>query len=307
MTKVLGSLPAWMASPDLELEGRFQINRWPVERQIWVEGERLRWRISLEDKARMVKAGPGLLADFVALHEAEADAIEVYARAWGPIRVCDHGLPVSHNRAPSYLSLEVGCRPRSTGEMAYDYWEPIDVWRDFSRRADAILSVAAQLHVGEQGRLSDWVELYEWRGIAREKLAAADSETERWLLSSLISEWLWLGGVAVGFDWSQESPQVALVGPGLFGQLATQLAMTVAKTDGFAFCSACGRPYVPKRRPANGRRNYCLSCQDRARWRDAKRAQRQRSAKHVEKEESDPRKRATGGSKVSPMSTTGEY
>src|SRR4051812_13779671 len=41
-------------------------------------------------------AGPGLLEDFVKLARASDETILGYARRWGPLWLCGHALPFSH-------------------------------------------------------------------------------------------------------------------------------------------------------------------------------------------------------------------
>lgn len=66
------------------------------------------------------------------------------------------------------------------------------------------------------------------------------------------------------------------VGLSLFGALTVQLLAAITGA-GFAICSACGRAFVPgRRKPAYGRRRYCLSCGRAAAVRDAKADQRTR-------------------------------
>jgi len=66
----------------------------------------------------------------------------------------------------------------------------------------------------------------------------------------------------------------------LFGVLAFQCMLAIARTDGLATCSACGESYViTGRRPNPNRRNYCTRCGKNARDRDAARDYRLRKAK----------------------------
>ena len=63
----------------------------------------------------------------------------------------------------------------------------------------------------------------------------------------------------------------------LFGTLAYQLMIAIARTDGLATCCACGKSYViTGRRPNPDRRNYCHSCGKAAADRDAARDYRRR-------------------------------
>ena len=63
----------------------------------------------------------------------------------------------------------------------------------------------------------------------------------------------------------------------LYGTLAYQLMIAVARTDGLATCCACGKSYIiTGRRPNPDRRNYCHSCGKAAADRDAARDYRRR-------------------------------
>ena len=64
------------------------------------------------------------------------------------------------------------------------------------------------------------------------------------------------------------------LGLSLAGALTVQLMAAIAGS-GFALCSSCGEPFVPKRRkPAFGKRRYCSRCGRAAAVRDAKRDHR---------------------------------
>jgi DNA-directed RNA polymerase subunit RPC12/RpoP len=95
-------------------------------------------------------------------------------------------------------------------------------------------------------------------------------EGGRVLIAQVINEWLHLGGVQPTFRWFGGPPRVQFQGA-LFGMLAMQLAFTVSRTDGLATCSACGAPFIPRRRPMVGRRRYCQACGRKAAMRDAAR------------------------------------
>ena len=57
-------------------------------------------------------------------------------------------------------------------------------------------------------------------------------------------------------------------GLSLFGALTVQL-MSAATGSAIAICSACGHSFVPRRRPAFGKRRYCRACGRAAAVRDA--------------------------------------
>jgi hypothetical protein len=90
-----------------------------------------------------------------------------------------------------------------------------------------------------------------------------------------IDGWLEMGAVRPRFVWPDLGPQVNLVAPNLFGNLAVQLLVTISMTKAFLACTECGRAYIPSREPKPGERNYCPKCGRRAANR---RTQRERRA-----------------------------
>jgi len=68
-------------------------------------------------------------------------------------------------------------------------------------------------------------------------------------------------------------------GASLGGSLAVQFIHAVS-AGGFAICSGCRQPFVPKRQPSQGRRCYCAAkaCRVNAALRDAQRDWRQRQS-----------------------------
>ena len=57
-------------------------------------------------------------------------------------------------------------------------------------------------------------------------------------------------------------PSLVFSGPNLLSYLALQVCLVAAKQDGFAMCSYCQKPYVPRRAPKSGQRAYCKECRD---------------------------------------------
>jgi hypothetical protein len=85
--------------------------------------------------------GPGLLEQFVALGDAPDEDILRYARHWGVLVICGHGLPASHSE---------DCHPMHLrGRGRYLYWEPLASWRYLARHAHAVLEIAAATYNGQ--------------------------------------------------------------------------------------------------------------------------------------------------------------
>jgi hypothetical protein len=85
--------------------------------------------------------GPGLLEQFVGLSEASDEDILRYARHWGVLVICRHGLPASHSE---------DCRPMTlSGRGRYVFWEPLASWRYFAGHAKRVLEIAAATYNGQ--------------------------------------------------------------------------------------------------------------------------------------------------------------
>jgi len=220
---------------------------------------------------RSVRAGRGMLEGFVRLADDETgDRIAAYARRWGFLDLCEHGLPASHNPAPGW------CRP-----LSLDEGEPVEGWRRWAGQARAILAILARLSAGEPGLDEDWQRVFAgsrlvapwWR-----EGTAESADGDRWRVRSVINDWTVLGNVR---PWLVDyGPHLVIGGGGLFGALAVQLVLLASGSDSVCRCSACGSPFVPTgRRPAAGRRRYCADCRERGvPVRDAKRDHRARMA-----------------------------
>lgn len=293
---------------------------------IELEGERLIWARSYGESGTIRDPAPGMLAEFVRLSDAPAQAILDYARRWGVLFICKHGVPASHNQAqpvfPGFPRHLGGCKPlgwsvtavpgwTTTGppnwhvaaeepEVAHG-WEPLERWRYFAGYARMILDVAVKLHRSEHVPFKTWsdYELWYWPGPGEEDggvvtigdIVEGIGLTWRWEdprrhFAEHVNAWLRLGGVVPHLDWgySVAEPRLSLRSPvgvlppygNLFGALAVQLMLAVARIDDLAFCHSCHLPYVPPRRPTPGRRSFCPACGKRAARRAAASDFRQR-------------------------------
>jgi len=249
-----------------------------VPGQIWRDGDAIRWKLAGHAKSR--QPSRAMLTEFVALHQANSpEMILRFAREWG------------------VLMLTGGKTPRPCGEALAEGVEPIDAWKYFSRRAAAVLNIAAALKDGKLGDLADWgVVAVVQRGdeatdqasieaaIGRhkygmsvlydiprgtQKRSAIDQGRE--FLASEIDQWLrfWKTGRMQGLSdfslrWSSDTQRWALqieYQGYLFAALALQLTLVVAEADSLYTCSACGMPYIrTKKRPKAGWANYCDPC-----------------------------------------------
>jgi hypothetical protein len=95
-------------------------------------------------------------------------------------------------------------------------------------------------------------------------------ETQRLVLSAVITYWLRIADVQPRLEWETGKPEVVLSGRGLFAALAVQLLFECSRTDGLAVCTSCGTPFLPAaRRPRRDHNAYCSDCGLKAAQRDA--------------------------------------
>jgi len=237
---------------------------------------RLQWERGAQ--WRKTKSLPDLLA-FVRLAQASDEDIADFSRDHGLLFLCrQHGLPLSHSRVVVAPGEEMSECDVPGGRRPFVKTEEIRTW---ARRFRAAMNIAARLHDGKPAADTDWAELgieqpktgieHWWRKV---DLSAEEQVRQgRDVLAQLVDAWLDLGAVRLRFEWD-ERPEFGITGWGLFGAIATQLMLAVARSDGLAACTGCGMPYAPTQKPKAGKRNYCPGCRSTARFRDAKRTQR---------------------------------
>src|SRR5579872_3295266 len=135
-----------LAGAPTPLEQATVPKEWLVPDAIELQGDRLCWRLTkearnvlgYEEASARRGPGPGLLERFVALADAPADEIVRYARQWGVLAICEHGVPACHSHDCVPVTL-----PRSRRVI---FWEPLESWRFFSHQAKAILELTAATH-----------------------------------------------------------------------------------------------------------------------------------------------------------------
>lgn len=249
---------------DSELDRQARPGTVRVPEHIRLKGERLAWGWGTgQTPTRTKETGGQMLDRFVRLADAEPSEILDFAREWGPLQICEHGIPASHNS--ERVGMPPGCLPLVVKNPThpYIYWEPLERWRLFSRHAGALRRIAIKIHQGEPGEPGDWTTV-------RRGAAPAEVERSRRLLAGLVNLWLELGDVRPQMEWRESQPSIAVgIGnlmastdaTGTFGALAVQLLLSVIPSTGLYTCSACAVTFTrDKPRPAAGRRRFCPVC-----------------------------------------------
>jgi predicted RNA-binding Zn-ribbon protein involved in translation (DUF1610 family) len=264
--------------PKVELtpdQGSLQVSSWPP-------GEK-----------KIVTPGRETLNSFVRLWGDPPRAILRFAKKWGVLRLGADGRPCA-------------------GLVDINRTEPLGEWRYFSKRACAVLNIAAKLKQGRVGLLDDWAALRGTRAHTGDFLEdvrrdgglpffVCDREypfgangfdqpgfqrkikTELSFLFLELNLWLRLAGV--GFilvpqkgkigDWRL---YVDLHGC-MLSAVAMQLALALADVEALFVCSGCGCPYGRTQKPPKlGQANFCPSCGPKEALRQADRRRREKMA-----------------------------
>jgi hypothetical protein len=228
------------------------------------------------------------LQSFLALDGAVDSRIASFARRWGVLGICEHGLPASHNSGfytfpdtPGWTLYEQDefrehCNP--LGRKSGDWYEPLAEWNFWIRQASIIVRLGADLHGSRPGRTDDWNAMgykpegykhFTARGqsvklIAEPRVPSLPPPVPigRMLLAQYINDWLAITGVRPFFFWEDGEHGFCLLSEGIDTLLATlsvQILLLINKASGYAFCSNCGRPFLLRHRQSAARNIYCDS------------------------------------------------
>lgn len=215
---------------------------------------------------KRVRSDTRVLDAFVALSDATDTQVLRFARRFGALEMCKHGM--------SFLGHVVSVWEPRSGQVRVITechvrmeLQPTDVYRKYAREIRALLRVAASLHRGRQIHRDDWQVL---KGTDEAK-QVPDADAAREAVEIWVGNWLSQGRVQPTLGWNPETgADIKLWGFGLWGAIARQLAFAVARIDRWAICHGCGEVFVPTRKPRSGSRIWCSK-------RECKRAARRRA------------------------------
>ncbi len=257
-----------------------------------------------------VTSNIGMLDGFRRLADGPDRAILAYARRWGFLSVCSHGVRDDHE---GVVVPERLVEPRGTIEVRpeghYDgvQRERLDVWRYWSSQADALLTAMVRLRDGRVASTVEWKPLWRrgpWTEVLEAHLDAAviraidaqwldapapPKEGQRWRIAAALEAWMRIGGMAMTVAWTSNAAALGFESPTLLGTIGLQLALAATGAESFAACSDCGAPFASGKRPRADRRNYCPTCQDAKVA--ARNASRRYRARQREMSSSTPRRR----------------
>jgi transposase-like protein len=251
----------------------FDTGRVLVHRSIRIQERYLVWDSGKthDDEPRDLKPSKGVLGDFVKLWQGDAEAILRYARKHGVLMLDEAGKPSSH-------------------------WIPegrdhLERWCLISRRACAVLNIAAALAQGKLGPAEDWNVIDSSLDASFPKSKNRSTphgvSAARMYLQWELEAWAELGRITLSIR--RDNRRNAWVteidfGDRLFAVLALQLLLTVADADGLYNCDGCKLPYARQlKRPKPGQSNFCPQCGRQAALRhaDLRRKSRMRHARQL--------------------------
>jgi hypothetical protein len=225
----------------------------------------------------------GMLDSFVRLRDARG--VLNFARRYGPLAICEHRLPATHN----WTATGRGCYPVGWEEGVCR--EPVALWLRYAQQAHALLGIAATLYQGKKiPEALEQVALDRYQG---DGLAMAIARRD-WhsTLSDLVGVWLAEANARLSLKWDAGAREWTLILRGTtFTILATQLLYAVTRAHRLAICYGCGQVYLRgERAPKSGQRNFCPDCRTTVAARLRKRGQRA----NPEKREAERRRQREG-------------
>jgi hypothetical protein len=290
----MSGLPRWewigLTDEQANLSKPLATNGWLLPKSVEVLGNRLFYEL-IGFPPRIVRPGPGVLAEFVQLADGEGERIVRFAKEWGVLRLCRHGLPSPHEALSGARpwTQRVDCFPGRVrrGSIAtvgqriplYWLWEPIEAWQHFARHARALLNLTSEVRGGRTGSDEDWKFL---TGFPIPRLGQDPSyrgiERDPWVyIADNLNYWFRLRPMDLKFSLYQGRLKIDNSAGSLFSYLQMQLAFAVGQGAGLCLCAGCTKLYSPTRRPNPNRNNYCDECGRKAACRDASDRYRRKS------------------------------
>jgi len=209
-----------------------------------------------------------MLNHFVRLWGMKPASILQFARKWGVLYLDKDSRP---------------CQTNGPNERR----ESLEVWKYYSRRAQAVLNIAANLKLGKLGDLDDWRALrgiqfysgrfleemdrfapfmmtmlartdYPFKGDGSDAVHPAykrSVKSEIAFLSMEATLWLKLGRVGFVVGHGERGWGLALdYNECMFAAIALQLALILADVEGLYTCSGCHKPYARTKKATLQRR-----------------------------------------------------
>jgi hypothetical protein len=243
------------------------VHRWPVAPGIRLDGEFLRYDKLPHDptELRLAKRpNSRLLYDFVDLEYAPAEQIQEYAKKWGVLGLCRHGVPSGYPYGfhldvpeptdtrrryvltpslggPEFVAeeiLEIPLIPPGEFVCRETRREPLERWR--------ALACVFGGHIDNLERSRTNPGIVRMVAAHANQLAATFGHLRPVVVPAGRAFTLRLAG--------------SLANAGLAAALAYQLMVLVTGRGGWLICAECGRWFDPDKRRSPDRNAYCPKC-----------------------------------------------
>jgi hypothetical protein len=152
----------------------------------------------------VIECPQNLLDSYIELADADSETIRNFACRYGLLDLCkEHSLPFCHNLSFIYngwVNPDRSCKPSGV--------EPIETWRKWARKFQAVLRIASKLSDRQPGDRSDWDLVLTDIDFGNEPFYWDDVEEidtlpnilmEKELMQCLINQYLKLGGIRSWF------------------------------------------------------------------------------------------------------------
>lgn len=256
-----------------------------VPQRIWLEDDCIRWKMGTNPGVREVSRS--MLNQFIRL--TDAHSVLRFAKNWGVLALSGNLSSGSDPGGEFYLPAR---------ERMKEGAEPVSAWQYYSRRAQALINVAAALKQGKLGDMSDWGEFAAFFSNRGER-----ERVMKWVDASWDRHHFGLGITVVLFGFENREERLERAGnvvakevgawlecwrrdrtdePSdfasrwmdkqqrwsleidyhglLFPAIALQLALVLADADSLYTCSGCGIPYVRPRERKRPKSGWANYC-----------------------------------------------
>lgn len=255
---------------DLDAFGDMEVGSWDVPDRLEIRDGELHWGTTTRSKS-VSRLTNDFLSEFLDLGGLDDDTelesrVLRYARKWGPLHLCEaHGLPETHTQPVNGLfSFELfprtECAPKvePTGTNS----EPIELWREISRRAWGLHRSRVEAQVNgttsdaTKGEIADSLPPgLKWTGFSKDDdhegvspFSIRGAWTTETAVSASLRYWLWIGGVKPTVKFVKSGLVLGLEASTVYGALGLRIAGDLMNARPTVRCRYCGNLYRQTRR-----------------------------------------------------------
>jgi hypothetical protein len=204
----------------------------------------------------------GLLEDLIDIAQGSAEAVQAFVLRWGPLWVCARHSEYDFDCIWKFPDWEVDTVPEGDA-CEWFASEPVELFRRKAREARAAFGMARLLMEGKPVSADYLTDLKMPRILPDFEIDVQRRRLARHISGNISRA----GGPSLSLVWEQgERPRIVVkTGLGFFRLAWLQIAQIISGATGLYVCDGCGLPYIrEKRKPAEGKSNYCDNCGKRA-------------------------------------------